>query len=79
LRKAFGEAKAIRAEEAQVEGALQLRKARAKLEAAGHTVTRADLRKMFAAYEAHLMSLGFVQKENGQWHRPRSAVERFFG
>jgi hypothetical protein len=80
LRKLFGEARAIRAEEAAVEGALLLRRARAKVEQElGRSVTPAEAKKMFAAYEANLVLLGFEQDDNGQWHRPRSAVERLLG
>lgn len=80
LRKLFGEARAVRAEEAAVEGALVLRKARAAVEAEqGRPVSQVQARQMFDAYTAHLQQLGFVQQANGQWHRPRSAVERFLG
>lgn len=80
LRKLFGEARAVRAEEAAVEGAIFLRNARAKTEAAlGRSLTQPEVRKMFDAYAAHLMSLGFVQQANGQWHRPRSRIERILG
>lgn len=80
LRKVFGEAKAVRAEEAAVEANLILRRSRAALEdELGRPVTAAESRKMFAALEANLVKLGFEQLPNGQWHRPRSAVERFLG
>lgn len=80
LRKLFGEARAIRAEEAAVEGALLLRRARAKTEAAlGRSLTQPEVKKMFQAYEANLVQLGFEKSANGQWHRPRSAVERILG
>lgn len=57
-----------------------LRQTRRDVEAQlGRRVTAAEARKMYDAFEAHLPGLGFVQMANGQWHRPRSAVERFFG
>lgn len=80
LRKVFGAARAVRAEEAAVEGALVLRRARAALEAKlGRSVTSVEARQMFEAYEAQLEKLGFTQDANGQWRRERSAVERFLG
>ena len=80
LRKIFGEARAVRAEEAAVEGALVLRRARAALEdELGRSLTQPEVKKMFNAYTANLMQLGFVQDTNGQWYRPRSAVERLLG
>jgi len=80
LRKIFGEARAVRAEEAAVEGALVLRRARAALEdELGRALTQPEVKKMFNAYAANLMQLGFVQDTNGQWYRPRSAVERLLG
>lgn len=80
LRKLFGTARAVRAEEAAVEGALVLRKARAAVEAeTGRPVTQTQARQMFDAYTVHLQRLGFEQLPNGQWYRPRSAVERFLG
>jgi acyl-CoA synthetase (NDP forming) len=80
LRKLFGEARAVRAEEAAVEGALVLRKARAALEAhTGRPVTQAEARKLFDAYAANLMQLGFTQDANGQWRRQRSTIERILG
>jgi len=78
LRKLFGAARAVRAEEAAVEGALVLRKARAKVEQQlGRGLTQLEAQKMFAAYEANLVKLGFTQDANGQWRRERSAIERF--
>jgi len=80
LRKLFGEARAVRAEEAQEEGGRLLRKARAAIEAEqGRPVTPAQARQMFDAYTANLTKLGFVQQANGQWHRPRSRLERILG
>lgn len=80
LRKLFGEARAVRAEEAAVEGALVLRRARAALEAQqGTPVTQAQARQLFDAYAANLMKLGFTQDARGQWRRERSAVERLLG
>lgn len=80
LRLAFGEARAVRAEEAAVEANLQLRRARAEVEdSLGRKVTQAEARAMFNAAEAHLRSLGFEKNSSGQYHRPRSAVERLLG
>lgn len=80
LRKAFGTARAVRAEEAAVEGALILRRARAAVEKEqGRPVTAVQARQMFDAYTVQLQDLGFEQDENGQWYRPRSAVERLLG
>jgi len=80
LRKVFGEARAIRAEEAAVEGALVLRRARAALEdELGRPLTQPEVRKMFAAYEANLVRLGFEQDANGQWRRTRTSIERLLG
>lgn len=80
LRKIFGEARAVRAEEAAVEGALILRKARAKIEAEqGSPVTQAQARQLFDAYAANLLKLGFTQDARGQWRRERTRVERILG
>lgn len=80
LRKLFGEARAVRAEEAAVEGALILRKARAKIEAeTGRAITQAEARKLFDAYAANLMQLGFTQDSRGQWRRERTTIERVLG
>lgn len=80
LRKVFGEARAIRAEEAAVEGALVLRRARAALEdELGRPLTQTEVRKMFDSYAANLVQLGFEQQANGQWYRSRSAIERLLG
>lgn len=80
LRKLFGEARAVRAEEAAVEGALVLRKARAAVEAElGRPVNQAEARKLFDAYAANLIKLGFTQDARGQWRRERTRVERFLG
>lgn len=80
LRLAFGEARAVRAEEAAVEGALVLRRTRAQLEQQlGRRLTSAESRKLSAAYLAQLEELGFRQDTQGRWHRPRSAIERFLG
>lgn len=80
LRKLFGTARAVRAEEAAVEGALVLRRARAALEAKlGRSVSSLEARQMFEAYEAQLVKLGFTQDARGQWRRERTAVERFLG
>lgn len=80
LRKLFGEARAVRAEEAAVEGALILRKARAAVEAEqGRPVTRTQARQLFDSYAANLVELGFTQDANGQWRRQRSTLERILG
>lgn len=80
LRKAFGEARAVRAEEAAVEGALVLQQVRHDYEAEkGRPVTQAEAKKMFQAYAANLQQLGFTQDERGQWRRERSAFERLLG
>lgn len=80
LRHFFGEAKAVRAEEAAVEGALVLRQVRADTETQlGRRLTAAETKKLFRAYEANLVALGFSQQANGQWARTRSAVERLLG
>lgn len=79
LRLLFGEAKAVRAEEAAVQGALALRQTRADLEAQlGRALTAAERRKLFDAYEAQLQRLGFTRK-NGGWERKRSGLERLLG
>lgn len=70
----------MRAEEAAVEGALVLRRARVALEEElGRALTRTEVKKMFDSYAANLVELGFEQNANGQWYRPRSAVERLLG
>ena len=80
LRKLFGTARVVRAEEAAVEGALVLRRARAALEAdLGRAVTPTEARQMFEAYEAQLERLGFEQQANGQWVRTPSSIERLLG
>ena len=80
LRRQFGAARAVRAEEAAVEGALALRAAREEVEdQLGRSVTRAEAQQMFGAYVARLRELGFEQKDDGQWYRPRGAVERLLG
>jgi len=79
LRKLFGEARAVRAEEAAVDGALALRETRADLEEElGRALTTAERQKLFKAYEASLVELGFTRK-NGGWERKRSTLERFLG
>ncbi len=80
LRRAFGEARAVRAEEAATEGALVLRRARAALEdELGRSLTQPEVQKMFMAYTAQLVQLGFTQDARGQWRRERSAIERILG
>lgn len=80
LRLAFGTARAVRAEEAAAEGVVALRQVRQDTEAQlGRALTTPERRKMFAAYEAQLVQLGFTQKPNGQWERKRGALERLLG
>ena len=80
LRKLFGTAKAVRAEEAAVQGALVLRQTRAQLEAQlGRPLRAPETRALFAEYAGQLQRLGFQQDANGMWFRPRGAVERFLG
>lgn len=80
LRHFFGEARAIRAEEAAVQGALALRETRADLEAElGRSLTADERKKLFAALEANLVRLGFTRNAVGQWERKRGAVERLLG
>jgi len=79
LRLAFGEARAVRAEEAGVAGALALRETRANLEEElGRALTATERRQLFDAFEAHLRALGFTRK-NGGWERKRSTLERLLG
>lgn len=80
MRKVWGEGRAISAEETAVEGALMLRKARAAFEEeVGRPITAAEAQKFYRAYEAQLVLNGFDRKPNGQWYRPRTAVERLLG
>lgn len=80
MRRVWGEGRAVAAEETAAEGALILRKARAAVEQEkGRPVTQAEAQKMFRAYEAQLVLLGFDRKPNGMWYRPRTAVERLLG
>ncbi len=80
LRKIFGEARAVRAEEAAVQGALVLRDVRRQVEAkTGRPISREAAKAMFQEYEDQLLELGFEQQPNGQWYRPRSAVEKLLG
>ena len=80
LRKLFGEARAVRAEEAAVQGALILREVRERYEdEVGRPVTPAEAKKMFQSYAANLVQLGFTQQANGQWERKRSGLERLLG
>lgn len=80
LRRLFGEARAVRAEEAASQGAIALRETRADLEdQLGRRLTRTETRKLFDAYTAQLVQLGFKQNAQGMWHRPRSGIERLLG
>lgn len=80
LRKAFGTARAVRAEEAAVAGALTLRNTRAQLEAQlGRPLNQTEARALFNEYAAQLVELGFQQDAKGQWFRPRSTLERILG
>ena len=80
LRLSFGEARAVRAEEAAVQGALVLRDARRQVEAkTGRPISAPAAKAMFEEYELQLSQLGFTQDANGQWRRERGAVERLLG
>jgi hypothetical protein len=80
LRKLFGEARAVRAEEAASQGGILLMRARNALaQELGRPLTASEVKQMFNAYVANLAALGFEQDAAGQWHRPRSAVERLLG
>jgi len=80
LRRQFGTAKAVRAEEAAVAGALALRETRADVEQElGRALTTAERQKLFRAYEANLQELGFTKNRVGQWERQRGAIERLLG
>jgi len=84
LRKAFGEARAVRAEEAATEAQNVMRDVRTRYEQEkGRRVTQAEARKFFASLEANLEQLGFTQEPNAagvlQWVRKRSAIERLLG
>lgn len=70
----------MRAEEAAVQGALVLRDVRAQVEGrTGRPISQPAARAMFEEYENQLRALGFQQQSNGQWFRPRSALERILG
>jgi len=59
---------------------LALRQIRQQTEASlGRALTAAERTKMFKAYEANLVELGFTQRPNGQWERKRSTIERLLG
>jgi hypothetical protein len=45
----------------------------------GRKLTQPEVAKMWKATEANFRMLGFKQQANGQWYRPRSAVERLLG
>jgi len=80
LRRQFGEARAVRAEEAGVQSALVARQVREQLqEQLGRPLTAAERKKLFAAHEAQLAALGFQQDAGGRWSRPRGAIERLLG
>lgn len=80
LRHYFGEARAVRAEEAAAQGGIALMHTRQDLEAElGRALTPAESKKLFQAYEAQLAELGFTKDANGQWRRTRSAIERLLG
>ncbi|MGH2374809.1 MAG: hypothetical protein ACRDIC_15255 [bacterium] len=80
LRHYFGTARAVRAEETAVQGALALRETRADLEAElGRALTAAEGKKLFQALESNLVRLGFTRNAVGQWERKRGAIERLLG
>lgn len=80
LRKLFGTAKAVRAEEAAVQGALVLRNTRAQLEAQlGRKLNATEAKALFQEYTQQLRGLGFIQDAQGMWYRPRSFTERLLG
>jgi hypothetical protein len=80
LRHYFGEARAVRAEEAADAGAKALLETRRTLEARlGRRLTAAEAKKLFRAYEANLAQLGFTQDAGGRWSRQRSGLEKFLG
>jgi hypothetical protein len=80
LRRAFGEARAVRAEEAADRAAAALLEARRTLETRlGRRLTRGEAQKLFRAYEANLVQLGFSQDAAGRWSRKRSGLETFLG
>jgi hypothetical protein len=45
----------------------------------GRHLTQPEVKKLFRAYEANLVELGFEQQDNGQWVRTRSSIERLLG
>jgi hypothetical protein len=80
LRQFFGEARAVGAEEAAVQGALALRDVRRQIETkTGRPISQPAAKALFQEYEAQLEELGFVKNSFGQWYRPRSAVEKLLG
>jgi len=81
LRKLFGEAKAVRAEEAAAEGGILLMHIRQQFEQEkGRPMTAAETKKLFNTYEQGLAELGFEQQPGTRaWFRPRSAIETFLG
>jgi hypothetical protein len=81
LRQAFGEARAVRAEEAQMQGVLVLRDVRRQIEAkTGKPISRAAARALFEEYEDQLVQLGFTKDPvTGMWRRERSTLERVLG
>lgn len=80
LRKLFGEARAVKQEEAAAKSALALRTVRQDVERKlKRKVTAAEARKMFESHEANLVALGFEQDAAGMWFRPRNWWERLLG
>lgn len=80
LRHFFGEARAVRSEEAADAGAQALLETRRALEARlGRRLTAPEAKKLFRAYEANLQQLGFTQDGGGRWSRQRTGLERFLG
>jgi hypothetical protein len=80
LRHFFGEARAVRAEEAADAGARALLETRRSLESQlQRKLTRAEATKLFNAYQANLIQLGFQQDAGGRWSRKRSGLEKLLG
>ena len=80
LRKIFGEARAVRAEEAADKAAAVLVQTRRDAEGQlGRRLTAPEAKKLFRAYEANLQLLGFTQDEGGRWSRQRTGIEKFLG
>ncbi len=80
LRYAFGEARAVRAEEAADKAGSAMRRVRGETERRlGRSLTSAEARKFYNSYIANLQQLGFTQDAQGRWSRERSWLERTLG